>query len=378
MSLSVGIVGLTNVGKSTLFETLTKKQVNISNYPFCTIEPNIGIVEVPDVRLNELAGIFPLNKKIPAVIKFVDIAGLVRNAHKGEGLGNQFLAYIREVDAILFVVRCFENAEIVHVETTVDPIRDIDIVNMELIFKDLETLDKRIQKAEADAKTGKKVIAHELEILKNLKASLEKGILAKQFIEQNKSLFDENTPIGQENLKTIKEIQPLTAKPGIFILNSNVPEISSELEKKIKDLNFEYIIANLKDEFDASKFSEEEKKELGLGEDKLDKITSESYKILGLITFFTILSSEIHAWTAKQGAKAPQAVGAIHTDFENKFICAEVINWQKLLEIAKNPSTGSGQVGDPWSQAARLGQLRTEGKEYVVQDGDVIVVKHGQ
>ncbi len=373
MSLSVGIVGLTNVGKSTLFETLTKKQVNISNYPFCTIEPNIGIVEVPDERPDKLAEIFPLNKKIPAIVKFVDIAGLVRNAHKGEGLGNQFLAHIREVDAILFVVRCFENPEIIHVEKTVDPIRDIDIVNTELILKDLETLQKRIEKVETDAKTGKKVIADELEIFKKLKASLEERNLTKQFIEKNKDLFDGNFPIGQENSKILKELQLLTAKPGIFILNSNSPTISPELEKKIKDLNYEYIVASLKDEYDASKFTEEEKKELGLPESKLNEIIEKSYKILGLITFFTILSNEIHAWTITKGTKAPQAAGAIHTDFENKFIRAEVINWKKLIQIGKeNP----GQ--DPWSQAAKLGLVKTEGKEYIVQDGDVIVIKHGQ
>ena len=379
MSLSVGIVGLANVGKSTLFETLTKKQVNISNYPFCTIEPNIGIVEVPDERLDKLAEIFPLNKKIPAIVKFVDIAGLVRGANKGEGLGNQFLAHIREVDAILFVVRCFENAEIIHIEKTVGPIRDIDIVNMELIFKDLETLDKRIEKAETDAKSGKKVIADELEILKKIKASLEQGNLARQFIEQNKNLFNENSSTGIENLKIMKEFQLLTAKPGIFILNSNSSDIPQELEKKIKDLNFEYIVANLKDEYDASKFSEEEKKELGLGESKLNEIVSKSYKILGLITFFTILSNEIHAWTIKQGTKVPQAVGTIHTDFENKFIRAEAINWEKLFQIGKDPSKSSGQAisgQDLWSQAAKIGLLKTEGKEYLVQDGDVIEVKH--
>jgi ribosome-binding ATPase len=355
VSLSIGIVGLANVGKSTLFEALTRKQVNISNYPFCTIDPNVGIVEVPDERLLKLAEISHSAKKIPTVIEFVDIAGLVRGANKGEGLGNQFLANIREVDAILFVVRCFENAEITHVEKTVDPIRDIDIVNMELIFKDLETLQKRIDKAEADAKTGKKVIVDELGILKNLKAALEEGKLVRQV----------------ENFEKVKDLQLLTAKPGIFILNSNSAEISPELDKKIKDLNSEYIVANLRDEYDGSKFSEEEKKELGLGESKLNEIITKSYKVLGLITFFTTGTDETRAWTIKQGTLAPQASGVIHTDFENKFICLEVINWQKLLEIAQ-----SNKESDPWSTAARLGRLRTEGKEYVVQDGDVIVVKH--
>jgi GTP-binding protein YchF len=285
MSLSVGIVGLANVGKSTLFETLTKKQVNISNYPFCTIDPNVGIVEVPDKRVDELASVFNSAKKIPTVINFVDIAGLVKGASKGEGLGNQFLANIREVDAILFVVRCFENKEIVHVENSVDPVRDIEIVNMELILKDLETLQKRIDKAQADAKTGKKVIVDELEMLNKMKTGLEEGLTVKQFMEKNKEMFDEVA--NAANLKKIKELQLLTSKPCIFILNSDKKEISPELEKKIKDLNSEYILANLRDEYDGSKFSDDERKELGLSESKLNEIISKSYKVLGLITFFT-------------------------------------------------------------------------------------------
>ncbi|MFH1401954.1 MAG: redox-regulated ATPase YchF [Parcubacteria group bacterium] len=359
MSLSVGIVGLANVGKSTLFEALTKKQVNISNYPFCTIDPNVGVVELPDARLDKLAEISKSAKKIPAIVQFTDIAGLVKDAHKGEGLGNKFLANIRETDAILFVVRCFENSEIVHVEKTIDPVRDIDIVNMELMLKDLETLEKRIQKAEADGKSGKEVITDELDFLKKLKASLEQGNLARQFAEQNEGI--------------LKELQVLTAKPSIFVLNSNKEEIPSELEKKIKDLDSEYIIANLRDECDSNKFTEEEKNELGLTESKLNQIIEKSYKVLGLITFYTTGPDETRAWTIKQGTLAPQAAGVIHTDFENKFICIDTINYQKLFDIAKqNPE------GDPWSQAARFGQLRTEGKEYIIQDGDVIVVKHGQ
>ncbi len=369
MSLSVGIVGLANVGKSTLFEALTKKQVNISNYPFCTIDPNVGVVEVPDERLDKLAEIFNSAKKIPSVVQFVDIAGLVRGANKGEGLGNQFLAHIREVDAILFVVRCFENQEIIHVEKTVDPVRDIDIVNMELILKDLETLDKRLQKVETDAKSGKKAIIGELEILKKIKTSLEQGNLARQFIEQDPDLFDEKFPAGSENMKTIKDLQLLTAKPGIFILNSNTPEISSALEKKIKDLNSEYIVVSLRDEYDASKFTEEEKKELELGESKLNDIIAKSYKILGLITFFTSIGvEETRAWTTKQGTKVPQAAGIIHTDFEEKFICADVINWEKLISLPHS--------GDAWSSASKSGLIQTLGKDYLIQDGDVIVVKH--
>jgi ribosome-binding ATPase len=259
------------------------------------------------------------------------------------------------------------------VEKSVDPCRDIDIVNMELILKDMETMDKRIEKVQADAKTGKKVIADELEILNNLKANLEKGLLAKQFIEQNKDLFDESAPTGQENTKTVKEIQLLTSKPYIFILNSNTASISPDLEKKIKELNSEYIVASLRDEYDGSKFSEEEKKELGLSESKLNEIITKSYKILGLINFFTSGADETRAWTIKQGMKAPQAAGVIHTDFENKFICIDKINWEELVKIGKaNP----GQ--DAWSLAARQGLLKMEGKEYIVQDGDVIEVKHGQ
>lgn len=332
MSLSVGIVGLANVGKSTLFEALTKKQVNISNYPFCTIEPNVGIVEVPDERLDKLAAVFKSAKKIPAIVKFIDIAGLVRGANKGEGLGNQFLAQIREVDAILFVVRCFENAEIVHVEKTIDPVRDIDIVNIELILKDLETVDKRMQKAKEP---------EEQAFFRKLKAWLEQGNLARQFQEKN---------------ELSKELQLLTDKPAIFILNSNTSEVSPALVRKIKELNSEYIVASLRDEYDASKLSGEEKKEFGLGESKLNEIISKSYKILGLITFFTTTPDETRAWTIKEGTRAPQASGVIHTDFEKKFICVDAINWEKKI---------SG------------GLSRTEGKEYVVQDGDVIEVKHG-
>lgn len=329
--LSIGIVGLANVGKSTLFEALTKKQVNISNYPFCTIDPNVGVVEVPDVRIDKLAQAFNSAKKIPAIVKFVDIAGLVRGANKGEGLGNQFLANIRETDAILFVVRCFENADIIHVEKTVDPVRDIDIVNTELLLKDLETVDKRMQKAEEKDK----------EFLRNLYSWLEKGNFARSF---------------QERSDLLKELQLLTDKPFVFILNSNTLEISPSLEKKIKELGSEYIIANLRDEYDANKLSEEEKKELGLGESKLGEIIQKSYKTLGLVTFFTTGPDETHAWTIKAGTLAPQASGTIHTDFEKKFICALVINWEKLLN-KELP--------------------RTEGKEYAVQDGDVIEVKHG-
>lgn len=349
MGLSIGIVGLANVGKSTLFEALTKKQVNIQNYPFCTIEPNVGIVEVPDERVDKLAAAFNSAKKIPSIVKFVDIAGLVKGASKGEGLGNQFLANIREVDAILFVVRCFENSEIIHVENTIDPIRDIDVVNMELILKDLETLEKRVAKAEADAKTGKKVLVDELEFLKKLKSYLEQGNSARKFIIENS--------FSADNEKALKELQLLTAKPAIFVLNSNSPDVSEELKEKIKGLNADYIVADLRNEYDESKFSEAERKELGIGEPKLNEIIQKSYEILGLISFFTTGPDETRSWTIKKGTKAPQAAGVIHTDFEKKFICAEVINWEKLISKSE--------------------LIRTEGKDYVVQDGDAMEIKHG-
>ncbi len=348
--LSVGIVGLANVGKSTLFEALTKKQVNIMNYPFCTIEPNVGVVEVPDERVEKLTAAFKSAKKIPSIIKFVDIAGLVRGASKGEGLGNQFLANIREVDAILFVVRCFENSEIIHVENTVDPARDIDVVNMELIFKDLETLEKRLAKAEADAKTGKKVLVDELEFLKKLKIFVEQGNLARQFVSDNNSL-------SVENLKTLKELQLLTSKPALFILNSNSSDIPAALQEKIKNLGAEFVVADLRDEYDGSKFSEEERKELGLEESKLNEIIQKSYDVLGLISFFTTGSDETRAWTIEKGTTAPAAAGVIHTDFEEKFICADVINWEKLID--------------------KSALVRMDGKDYVVQDGDVLEIKHG-
>lgn len=349
MSLSIGIVGLANVGKSTLFEALTKKQVNIMNYPFCTIEPNVGVVEVPDERVEKLTAAFKSAKKIPSIIKFVDIAGLVRGASKGEGLGNQFLANIREVDAILFVARCFENSEIIHVENTVDPSRDIDVVNMELIFKDLETLEKRLAKAEADAKTGKKALVDELEFLKKLKVFVEQGNLARQFAEGN--------ALSTESLKALKELQLLTSKPAFFILNSNSPDIPPALQEKIKNLGAEFIIADLRDEYDGSKFSEDERKELGLGESKLNEIIQKSYDVLGLISFFTTGPDETRAWTITKGTKLPEAAGVIHSDFEEKFICADVINWEKMID--------------------KSALVRMEGKDYIVQDGDVLEIKHG-
>jgi hypothetical protein len=307
MKLSVGIVGLPNVGKSTLFQALTKKEVNIANYPFATIDPNVGVVEVPDERVQKLSEAFHSEKTIPAVVEFVDIAGLVKGANKGEGLGNKFLASIREVAAICQVVRGFANADIIHVEKTVDPLRDIDTINTELQLKDLETTEK-----------------------------------------------------GSE----IPETQLLAKKPLIYLINADPKEVSQELLEKIKNLGGSFVVANLKDELEMQQLLDEERKEFGFVS-HLPELITKAYEILNLITFFTTGPDETRAWTIKKGSTAPQAGGAIHSDFEKNFIKAEVIQWKKLLE-----------AGD-WSKAASLGLLRTEGKEYIVQAGDVIEIKHG-
>lgn len=306
MALAVGIVGLPNVGKSTLFQALTKKQVNIANYPFATIDPNVGVVEVPDIRLQKLTELSHSAKVIPTVVEFVDIAGLVKGANKGEGLGNKFLANIRETAAIVQVVRCFPSSDIIHVEQSVDPLRDIDTINTELQLKDLETT--------------------------------EKG-------------------------SAVPENQLLSKKPVIYLLNCNPQDVSQELLARIKSLGGLAVVANLKDELEMQSLSEEEKKEFGFVS-YLPELITKAYEILNLITFFTTGADETRAWTIKKGSTAPQAGGAIHTDFEKNFIKAEVIQWEKLLEAGG------------WSEAAAKGWIRTEGREYVVQDGDVIEIMH--
>ena len=366
MSFSIGIVGLPNVGKSTLFKALTKKQVDIQNYPFCTIDPNVGVVAVPDERLEKLA-VFSRSAKItPTVIEFVDIAGLVRGASQGEGLGNQFLSHIRETKAIAQVVRIFEDANITHVEKRIDPLGDIEIINLELIFADLATVAKRLEQTAKEAKSGtnKEAAAHKA-VLEKMKTALESNLLL------NAITFSEaETPF-------LKELNLLTAKPILYVLNKkfggqNLDELNDERWQKLLEYfqkqNSIYVTLDAAIELELNELSNEErgayKKEFGLPEASgLDELIKKSYPLLGLITYLTTGEDETRAWTVKRGTKAPQAAAEIHTDFEKKFIHAEVINWQKLLDAGSYPA------------AREKGLLRTEGKEYIVQDGDVMEFK---
>ncbi len=341
--LKVGIVGLPNVGKSTLFKALTKQKVDISNYPFCTIDPNIGIVKVPDERLQSLAEAFPRPKIIPAVVEFVDIAGLVKDAHKGEGLGNQFLAHIREVDAIVEIVRLFSNPEIIHVNQTVDPKRDIQILENELRMADLETINKRIQKVEKQLRAQDKQAQEEYPILQKLKTELQKGKNINQL------------ELSEKEREVVKKLFLLTAKPILYLFNYSGTK--PNLPEDLKQLN--HLCLDVKLEEELSEMSEKEIQELGF-QAQIFQLIKKAYQLLDLITFFTMNENEIRAWEIKKGTKAPQAGGKIHSDFEEKFIKAEVIPWNKLIEIGS------------WQKAKEKGLIRIEGKDYIVQDGDVI------
>jgi len=348
MALQVGIVGLPNVGKSTLFKALTRKTVDINNYPFCTIEPNVGIVEVPDERLGKLAKMSGTKKIIPAVIEFVDIAGLVKGASEGEGLGNKFLANIREVDAIVEVVRVFENPDIIHVHNTIDPINDIDVINTELILADMETIAKRKLKSGKDARAGKPEAVLEMAILEKLEKEFEAGRLPHSLIET----------FSSEEKKQVKNLQLLTTKPFLYVYN--VSDIDRPLDPSLEVRP--HVKIDIKIEEELIEMSQEEIQEMEL-ESHIGDLAKQAYKLLGLITYFTTGVEETRAWTIPAGFTAPQAGSAIHDDFEEKFIRAEVIHWEKLLE------TGS------WSTARDTGVLRLEGKNYIVQDGDVMVFK---
>ena len=354
MSLSIGILGLPNVGKSTLFNALTKKPVDISNYPFCTIEPNVGVVQVPDSRLERLAEISKAKKVVPSIIKFVDVAGLVAGAAKGEGLGNQFLAHLRETDALLQVVRCFGAENIAHVAHSINPRRDIEIVKSELILKDLETIERRLEKIEKDIKQRKKEAEIEFELLNALKGELSQERSASVFLAK----------IETEKKPLIENLFLLTAKPQIYVLNGDEPESVRDLKECLPKEASGAIFLNLREELDKSELSEEERKELGLTEPKLESLIKKCYQALKLITFFTIVGTEeTRAWPIEKGSTVLEGAGKIHTDFQEKFIRAEVVNFQKLIE-----------VGD-WKRCQELGLLKKVGKDYILEDGDVIEIK---
>ena len=362
--MKLGIVGLPNVGKSTLFNSLTKAGAESANYPFCTIDPNVGVVTVPDERLNLLGDFYKSKKVTPAVIEFVDIAGLVKGASKGEGLGNQFLANIREVDAIVHVVRCFEESNVVHVDGSIDPLRDIETINLELVFSDLEILERRIAKVTKTARMDKEA-AKELTFLEKVKAHLEEGQLAITLETENE---DEDAWLATYNL--------LTAKPVIYAANVAEDDIADDgannqyvqaVREYAAKQNSEVFVICAQIEEEISELDEDERKmfleDLGLTESGLEKLVRASYHLLGLMSFLTAGEDETRAWTIKIGTKAPQAAGKIHTDFERGFIKAEVVNYQDLLDCGS------------YAGAREKGLVRMEGKEYVVQDGDVILFR---
>ncbi len=362
--MKLGIVGLPNVGKSTLFNSLTKAGAESANYPFCTIDPNVGVVPVPDERLKLLGDFYQSRKVTPAVVEFVDIAGLVKGASKGEGLGNQFLANIRECDAIVHVVRCFEDANVVHVDGSVDPVRDIETIDLELIFSDLEVLERRMTRVGRSARNDKDAAA-ELAMMQRLKAHLEEG---------KKAITFERRSETEEAL--LAEYGLLTDKPVIYAANvseedaaddgANNPYVQ-QVRERAKETDSEVFVVCAKIEEEISELDDDEKQmfleDLGLSESGLDKLIRASYSLLGLMSFLTAGEKETRAWTIKKGTKAPQAAGKIHTDFERGFIRAEVVNYKDLLE--------SGSL----NAAREKGIVRLEGKDYIVRDGDVILFR---
>lgn len=363
-TMKLGIVGLPNVGKSTLFNSLTKAGAESANYPFCTIDPNVGVVSVPDERLGKLAALYDSAKIVPAVIEFVDIAGLVKGASKGEGLGNQFLSHIRETDAIVHVVRCFENTNIVHVDGSIDPLRDIETINYELIFSDLDILERRIAKVSRGARNDK-ALAKELTLLEGIKAHLEQSKPARSY-----------EPEDDDMKALMATYDLLTAKPVIYAANVSEDDLaddgaSNKYVQAVRDYaareGSEVFAVCAQIEEEISELDDDEKKEyledLGLKESGLDKLIKASYSLLGLISFLTAGPTETRAWTIRKGTKAPGAAGKIHSDFERGFIKAEVVYYQDLLDCGS------------YAAAKEKGLVGIEGKDYVVKDGDVILFR---
>lgn len=360
MGLATGIVGLPNVGKSTLFNAITQAGAESANYPFCTIDPNVGIVEVPDERLDRLTEMFTPQRTVPTAFEFVDIAGLVEGASRGEGLGNKFLSHIREVDAIAHVVRCFEDPNITHVSGSVDPIRDINVINLELILADMETVERRMERTRKQLKSGDKKAQAEIELLERLKQVFDEGKPARSL-----ALSDEERLI-------IRDLHLLTIKPVLYVANVGEYEVSNYDEnphvKKVKEFataeGAEVIVISAKVESEIAELEGEDRQlfleELGLKESGLDRLIKAAYKLLGLITYFTAGVQEVRAWTIRKGTKAPQAAGVIHSDFEKGFIRAEVVGYEDLIQAGS------------MAKAREMGLLRLEGKEYVVADGDVM------
>lgn len=360
MALSVGIVGLPNVGKSTLFNAITKAGAEAANYPFCTIDPNVGVVEVPDERLLKLTEMIEPKSVVPTAFEFVDIAGLVKGASRGEGLGNKFLGHIREVNAIAHVVRCFEDSNITHVSGGVNPLSDIETINLELIFADLDSVDRRIDRTRKAAKSGDKKSQEEVSVLERLKAAFEEGKSAR------------SVELNEEERLLIRDLHLITIKPVLYVANVAEDEVGNEEEnehvKKVREFaaaeNAEVVVISAKVESEIAELEGEDRdmflEELGLTESGLDRLIKQAYKLLSLITYFTAGVQEVRAWTIKAGTKAPGAAGVIHSDFEKGFIRAETVAYDDLMAYGS------------MNAAKEAGKVRLEGKDYVVKDGDIM------